>query len=127
MPIYESKLVNFNFWRSLMKRFIGLLLFLMFTSISLIAQNAPLKISLQKNVDTDLLTGRSIHKIYITLLDDNLIINGVLVNRGHCKIGWKKKFFPLKLQYSKKMMFPTTCDIIEISVKTNQDDWSVEY
>jgi len=127
MPIYEKELVNF-FWRSLMKRFILSILFSMLFSIIAIAEEAPIKISTSAGVFNPAIT-----YVEITSISDNLVINKIAVNRGHCKLytsfGQKYTKFPVNLSYGKKttIRLQPSCNLLEVSVSTNQGSWSVSY
>jgi len=112
-----------------MKRFFSLCVVSILLGSQLVAQNAPIKISLENFYNQ--LFGFSYPKIHITSLEDNLEIRNVIVNKGHCKLlNGKpiKNLFPKKLNYSQKVDIPlsTSCDILRIDVLTNMGDWSME-
>ena len=113
-----------------MKRFVGLCVVLMLTGANLMAQSSPIKISLENYYNQ--IYNISYPKIHITSIEDNLKINNVIVNKGHCKLlSGKpiKNIFPKKLNYSERVDIPLQmdCHVIRINVETNQGDWSVEY
>jgi len=113
-----------------MKRFVSLCVVLMLVGSSLMAQNAPIKISLEDFYNQ--FYGISYPKIHITAIEDNLEIKNVIVNKGHCQLlsgNPIKNIFPKKLEYSQKVDIPlaASCNVIRINVITNQGDWSVDY
>jgi len=108
-----------------MKRLSSLVLILMLSSANIMAQSAPIKITLKDGYDWT--QTYIVHSVYITSIEDNLVIKNILLNKGHCKVKWNKGLFPLKLKYSKQLEFPYSCNLIRIDVETNQGDWSVEY
>ena len=142
MPIYENKLVNLIFRRLLVKKFtLGVITLMLMLGITACSDDestkdttkssnqyteSPVKISLKDEYNVWTKEYDS-HFVYITAISENLIINKILLNKGHCKVNWKDNFFPFKLNYSKQMKVPYTCNIIKVDIQTNQGDWSVEY
>ena len=113
-----------------MKRFISLCVVLMLAGSSLMAQNAPIKISLENHYNRFYKISYPI--IHITAIEDNLEIKNVIVNKGHCQLfngKLIKSHFPRKLQYSQEVdtTLSASCNVIRIDVITNQGDWSVTY
>ena len=113
-----------------MKRFISLCVVLMLTGANLMAQDSPIKISLENYYNR--VYKISYPKIHITSVEDNLKIKAVSVNKGHCKLlngNPINNIFPKTLNYSQKVNISLSrnCDVLRIDVKTNLGDWSVEY
>jgi len=113
-----------------MKRLMAMCVILMVSDANLMAQNAPIKISLEDFYNQ--FYGIRYPKIHITSVEDNLNIKNVIVNKGHCKLlsdAPIKNLFPKKLQYSQRVDIPLSprCNVLRIDVETNQGTWSVEY
>lgn len=64
------------------------------------------------------------YRVHVTSLDDSIILNKAIVNRGNCNIQRYDSVMPVRLGYGHSTYFivPGTCDILEIGLSTNKGE-----
>lgn len=95
-----------------------------------IPKTSPVKISIGQRV-SQYSTMKTVYRtVNIISVTDNLVINRVIVNRDQCSgsVGNPSKAF--KLPYGRTVSYSFTinsqrCDVVEVIVKTNQGDWTL--
>lgn len=65
-------------------------------------------------------------EIWIKALEDEVTINGVVGNRGGCRM--QNKSYPHKLAFGEVFILGAyECDVLELEVTTNTGDWTETY
>lgn len=94
------------------------------------SSQSPVQVQIGESQDS---YGTTFRTVDVTSTMDNLVINNVMVNRGHCASTINNPKNPYKLLFGKTKRYKyilqsismiTSCNVIEIIVKTNQGDWT---
>ncbi len=89
---------------------------------------SPIKVEVYDK--TDPLFGVSFLEVKVLSVDDKIVINDIVANRGKCRLLNKNRRseMPRTLGYGDAYTIRfASCNLLEISVNTNKGNWTVSY
>ena len=68
-------------------------------------------------------------EVKVKAIEDDVIVNDIIVNRGNCESLFEKKGFPKQLKFGKSISvsYVGSCDLTQFDVVTNNVNWTVSY
>ncbi|MCL1091496.1 hypothetical protein L2744_18215 [Shewanella profunda] len=68
-------------------------------------------------------------EVKVKAIEDDVIVNDIIVNRGNCESLFEKKGFPKQLKFgqSTSVSYGGSCDLTQVDVVTNNGSWTVTY
>lgn len=69
------------------------------------------------------------YEVKIKAIEDHVIVNDIIVNRGNCESLFEKPGFPIQLKFGKSISvsYGRRCDVTQVDVVTNNGSWTVTY
>ena len=104
---------------------VALMAFGLMNSTVVLAEQPPSPIKVQFGWDEDKMSGMKYGVVYITAIDDNVVLKGITVNRSNCRESLGNRQMPVKLPFGQGIPYKyMKCEILEAEILTNTGTWT---